>query len=131
MSRRGKLFENGICVFEKQRKRWMKDPRTDSWKQVVVKTADKANEELLDQLKIAETILTGQLMKQSFGIDRNHETDVKYNALIDNPIRDIREMNFNFNDRCNFVTSASDPTFRGMFPNGDGNFVNQIESGCY
>jgi len=105
-NRPGSLAPNGICIRDKE-------GRTPV-------------SEILEKVRIA---LNGGLTT----VEGNHEktgnivtAQVNYAAPLLNPIKDLRTIKPASFSKCNGVTSFSDSTIGGIFPNGDANSFLQI-----
>lgn len=71
-----------------------------------------------------ESIMKGEV--QTLESERNgksHKTQMKPTVLLDQPISDLRSLNPTKIDRCAQILEVGDPTFGGVFPNGDANIV--------
>ena len=125
--RRGQLFHKGICLFDRQAE-WNYSQDT-GWTKTYIQTKEEAKDDFLDTLSIVEAVVSGQLIKQGFGDNNVYETDVKLGAFIENPIKDLRDLDLIFNE-CGDVARTIDPTLNGMFPNGDANYILSLNEDC-
>ena len=119
-SRPGKVFSEGLCLFQK--------PTAEevSWGAPTLATQKT---KLMDTLKIIETVASGNPLKAFYGKDKEYSTEILWSALIDNPIKDIRSIGINFN-RCNQISSVKDESVNGLMPNNDANFVLKFQDSC-
>jgi hypothetical protein len=125
--RRGKLFHKGLCLFE--RSSYSEYSQDTGWTKVYDETKEEAKDNFLAVLNIVETVVSGKLMTQSFGENDEYETEIKYGAIIENPIKDLRDLDLIFND-CGDVARTIDPTLNGMFPNSDANYILSLDDDC-
>ncbi|MFL5784284.1 MAG: hypothetical protein ACJ76H_06745 [Bacteriovoracaceae bacterium] len=79
-----------------------------------------------DTLKMAELALSGGRISVRLGMN---DTEVAPKALMDSPIQDLKELKPAFN-KCGKLTSISNDSLNGLFPNHDVNDTLAQNSDC-
>ncbi len=100
-SRPGTLFGNGLCIKE-------------------------GADQIERTLEMVELALNGQRMPVKIG---DSEMEIETGAITKNPIKDLKALKPVFN-KCGKITSVSDDTLNGIFPNGDLNEALANSSDC-
>lgn len=91
-------------------------------KGVCIKSKNEDGSILEDTLRLVDTVLSGQSIEVTIGQNQEIKTQVRPSTVLAKPIADLKALRPVFNN-CDKVSSVSDDTLGGMFPNNDANEV--------
>jgi hypothetical protein len=101
--RKGHLFSKGVCI-----------------------SSENDGEPVENILKVIDVVLAGQTQMVKFG---DMEAEVKPTAILNKPVQDLKALKPQFNE-CGKISSISDASVGGLFPNRDANKILENGSKC-